>query len=119
MTRRAKTFEQRWEALKRWLRTRFPLAYPVRITNKCPATEKGTMYTVADCTFDEDAKRFLIRVAPQQAFVTIQDSLIHEWSHALVWHVGDVEHGSTWAAALGMVYRALLEWNYGEPLENE
>ena len=44
--------------------------------------------------------------------VTMRDTLIHEWAHALTWAEGEhveTDHGDSWALAYGRVYRVLIE----------
>ena len=94
-----------------WLRRTFPPPHPVRVRRLCmPKGEK-----LCGDTWLGVGMRFAIRVERRQSWALALDTLLHEWAHTLTWHGNDTDwHGAEWGLQYARIYRAFLEWNYGQ-----
>lgn len=62
--------------------------------------------------WDEELGKYHIQIVPSQSVRGQQDSLIHEWAHAMVWDASqrseDQGHGALWGVSYARCYRVLL-----------
>lgn len=61
--------------------------------------------------WDSEVGKYRIQIEAAQTMRAIQDSLIHEWAHAMVWDATqrseDQGHGPMWGVAYARAYRTL------------
>lgn len=59
---------------------------------------------------EEGGGHFLFRFSIWSDVWLLQESVAHEWAHAMAWYSDDVTaHGPKWATHFGVCYRALFE----------
>lgn len=64
--------------------------------------------TLGECSFNEDSKRFNIRIDKKLSVQHKLGILIHEWAHTLTWFTDRVDdHSSAWGIAYAKCYRAV------------
>lgn len=62
----------------------------------------------ADTSFDEERKRFVIRLSRRRVttWAELVDTMVHEWAHVLTWYSWCREHhGPEWGIAFARCYR--------------
>ena len=101
------------ERCKRFLRANTRLPHPVRVTiasdkalsRRHPNVKEGVD---GDCRFVED--RFLIAISETCPDELTAETLIHEWAHAINWHIpGSPHHSRVFQAVERRLLKAYAE----------
>lgn len=103
------TNRQKWLRTIVWMKREFPGQRPV---------------TVESCKVDKEflgsaelaGGRFKIEIGNKLCIRVKLEVLIHEWAHIISWFgAGHVEdHPDDWGLAYAKIYRAFIDWEYGE-----
>ena len=88
----------------RALRKSLPPEYPVLVRRDLPpnADAYGT------CSFNYEAERFIIRIVRTLRGRMLLEILVHEWAHAMAWHVPEPQHGPCWGVCYSQCYRLIF-----------
>ena len=109
----------KWRRLRKWLRENFPASHILVIDRKSRITTQKQLCGYCDFK-TKPYKHYYIYIDRKQVFALQLDTLLHEVAHALTWHGNDEDdHGPEWGLAYAKIYRSFLEWNYGEPHDDE
>lgn len=110
----AVTTAQQWRMLLAWLHRNFPAEQPITVRSKSLKKRKLCGETVYH------KRWFTIYIHRNQCLNLRIDTLIHEWSHCLVWHGAEAseDHSSEWGIQYAKIYRTFLEWNWGKEHED-
>jgi len=98
--------DQKWRKLLHWLRKNFYRDKDIYVRRKLCDKDHGVTFY--------DHGYFRIVIDKKQSWALIEDTLLHEWAHALTWFGNDTDdHGEEWGLMHTKIYREFLEWNYG------
>ena len=78
-----------------------PVAKPVRVE------VVHRMRWWADCSVDRLGYR--IRLSARLDLDSVDETLAHEWAHAMAWGASRIDHGEAWAVAFSRCYRVVVE----------
>jgi len=107
------TVEQKFRLILRRLRADFPPSLPVKVRRvekdlMGPDSPHGMIYLVNE---GKPTAYYKILINKKYPWTQQFDTIMHEWSHALTWHLVDkgASHGDSFHRSFGNLYRAYVE----------
>ena len=117
------TVDQKFRLILRLLREQFPPEYPIKVRrvdgeimmrggyNAIDAPWGKCGLANADSPKSEGKRYFIIHLHKAASWTKMFDTLLHEWTHTLTWHLLEdhKDHGDIFHRYYGNLYRAFVE----------
>ena len=107
-----KTKERNFRRLAKVLRKKFPTLAPVYVYYRNGKMPRTTVAFATAVFHDNCVHHFIVVVDARESWITVRDSLLHEWAHVISWREGQKEideHDTTWAIAYSKIWTEMMK----------